>query len=70
MTLASSYTGIDLDFLPGVSFEEISPKAAPVVCELLSTAQDPSDPAQKWNYEKESNGALGCWRAHMNVMQK
>lgn len=53
LVLASSFGEFDIEWADAVSFESIAPKAAPV----------------NWDYEKRTNGALGCWRAHMNVLQ-
>ncbi|RVX73037.1 hypothetical protein B0A52_02163 [Exophiala mesophila] len=52
-TLASSFTDIDIDWLPAVSFEQVSPKAAPPT----------------WDFNRQAKGALGCWRAHMNALE-
>ncbi|KAM3414603.1 hypothetical protein BST61_g9762 [Cercospora zeina] len=52
LLLASSYAGFDIDWHDGVAYSSISPKAVP----------------PNWNYAKRSNGSLGCWRAHMNVL--
>ena len=56
LSLAASLTGIDLTWSAGVKAEYISPKATPLEWSLKNNNFSP--------------GALGCWRAHMNIMQK
>ncbi|OAP54916.1 hypothetical protein AYL99_10616 [Fonsecaea erecta] len=53
-TIAASFAGFQVDYLPGVKVEEVIEKAAP----------------WNWDYDVQTPGALGCWRAHMNVLQK
>ena len=53
-TLAASFAGFQVEYLPGIRAEDVDPKAAP----------------STWDYESQTLGALGCWRAHMNVLQK
>ena len=54
LSLAASFTGIELNWINGVAPGDISRKAAPPT----------------WDFEHLTPGALGCWRAHMNVMQQ
>lgn len=54
VVVAASYTGLRVDWIPGVAWESITPKARPT----------------KWKIEKGYEPALGCWRAHLNVMQR
>ncbi|OQU96127.1 hypothetical protein CLAIMM_02255 isoform 1 [Cladophialophora immunda] len=53
-SLAASFAGFDVDYIPGVKVEDVVEKAAP----------------SNWDYNTQTPGALGCWRAHMNVLQK
>jgi GR25 family glycosyltransferase involved in LPS biosynthesis len=54
ITVASSLTGFDVTFVPGVAPEDVAKQAAPPT----------------WDYDQQTFGALGAWRAHMNVMQQ
>ncbi|KAF7590709.1 hypothetical protein BBP40_002500 [Aspergillus hancockii] len=55
ITLAASYTGLEVDWLEGVRAADIPPKAYPAV----------------WSEEKHRDkpAELGSWRAHMNVLR-
>ncbi|OAL33816.1 hypothetical protein AYO20_06827 [Fonsecaea nubica] len=53
-TLAASFAGFEVDYLPGVEAEDVVEKAAP----------------SNWDFDSQTPGALGCWRAHMNALQK
>ncbi|KAB8227543.1 glycosyltransferase family 25 protein [Aspergillus alliaceus] len=55
ITLAASYTGLEVDWLEGVRAAEIPPKALPAV----------------WTEEKHRDkpAELGSWRAHMNALR-
>ncbi|KIX97765.1 uncharacterized protein Z520_06543 [Fonsecaea multimorphosa CBS 102226] len=53
-TMASSFAGFEVDYIPGVKAEDVSEKAAP----------------SNWDHDAQNPGVLGCWRAHMNILQK
>ncbi|KAL6410123.1 glycosyltransferase family 25 protein [Ilyonectria robusta] len=52
--LQAFLSGVDIEFIDGVLGAEISDKAIPK--------------AKGW--KKPSDGAMGCWRAHMNIMDR
>ena len=54
LTLASALTGLSLTWVPGVDGTTVSSKAAP----------------PPWDYERRASGTLGCWRAHLNVIEQ
>ncbi|KIV88243.1 hypothetical protein PV10_07945 [Exophiala mesophila] len=53
-TLAASFAGFQVEYLPGVRPDDIADQAIP----------------SNWDTGQRNPGALGCWRAHMNVLQK
>lgn len=53
LTLASSLTGLQIDFMDGILASDIDKKTLPPGAEKFTT-----------------KGALGAWRAHMNVMRR
>ncbi|KIV96149.1 hypothetical protein PV10_00052 [Exophiala mesophila] len=52
--LGASFTKMEVEWEAGVSFEEVPVNAAPFT----------------WDFEAQTTGALGSWRAHMNVLQR
>lgn len=52
--LQAFLSGVDIEFVDGVLGAEISDKAIPKV--------------KGW--KKPFDGALGCWRTHMNIMDR
>ncbi|GKZ32212.1 hypothetical protein AbraIFM66950_001422 [Aspergillus brasiliensis] len=74
ITLGSSVTQFRVDWIDGVSSEDMSPKAYPPVRLLhYYTSYYPLRPPQRYDEPDRPrmlSGEIGSWRAHLNAMQR
>lgn len=74
MRLQAKATNFSIEIVDGVIGSKVSYKAIPYVSTregpgrvVVTVVVDPSSPCQTF---KQNNGTIGCWRAHLNVLQK
>lgn len=71
ITLGASYSGMHLDFVDGVSFDDMPPNAIPEVSFISSLARTASsNSAQAMTELDWLPSVQASWRAHLNVLAK